>query len=401
MGLSFTALASLEILQRYHLFLVCFIITFFSFILSYSREVKYEFISSRAFKWLIIFLVVVLFSGLYAQNLEYWGGEMYAFIRAFILFFLIIQTVDNEKALFLSGKIFVFAVLISSLLSFFLIYRTNFNLLSIFLFRFTGTIYDPNDYAMVLCGVLPIAVFFAKNEKKIPVKLLFFFISISFLLFIIFTQSRGGIFAASISLFLITFLLFRKKIFITIVSIVSIIVVIGLIFPEILPSRILTFLDILTGKSLMDVSLKLRISLLKSSILVFTEHPLFGVGANNFIMYSVKYISRSGFAHNMFSEIAADLGLLGLIPYVVIIFSPFYYFPKIIKSAEIRKEKAFADFVRFFRISLIGMIITSLFLSCQTKEHLWAILGIAYAIEIISRRQIKNNRISYNADSTH
>lgn len=66
-----------------------------------------------------------------------------------------------------------------------------------------------------------------------------------------------------------------------------------------------------------------RILLWKSSWAIIKDHPLTGVGSNNFrILYQGKYIlpeakePHLGHAHNNFIQIAAEAGILGLTGFV-------------------------------------------------------------------------------------
>jgi len=385
-GLPFTQLASLKFFESHHIFLLCFIVTFVSFTLHFSRHLSFQINTSYAYKWFLFFIALALFSGVYAENLKYWQGELYAYIRAFILFFLIIQGIDDEKSLYIIAKFIVLSLFASSVISFILFLKDSSNTLSLVLLRFIGNLSDPNDFAMTLCGALPLAVFFMKTESKLISKLFFGTCGLVFIFFIVITQSRGGILAAAlISIFM--FPLFKRKLLIM-AFLTAVLIVILTLFPvQLIFYRIIHLYDILTGKSLFDPSFTQRIALYSAAFNVIFSHPVFGVGANNFIVHSVRFLSPSLYTHNMFTEVAADMGILGLLPFVIIVFSPFFWFPKIIRQLGI-VHRRFVDFVSFLRVSLIGMIAASFFLSCQTKSYLWIMLAMVYAIIEIYKKNV-------------
>jgi O-antigen ligase len=388
-ALAFTQLASLTILEDYHVFLICFSLTVIAYSIDSLRDLSLRLYDNWILKWLIMFFLIIVFSGIYAQNGEFWLEETYAFARVFVLFFLIIQGINSEKSLLTMGRMIVLGLFISSIVSFMHVLGGNIHMLSVVFLRFLGNLSDPNDYAMTLIGALPLAVFFAKSEKKLLLRLFYLVCSISFLFFIIITQSRGGLLAALVTVSMIFFLIRRKWIVIS-VSLFCVFIIFSLFPAELIFYRIVQLFNAFAGKTLYDSSFLQRYILFKSAVSLFFEYPIFGVGANNFIVHVVRFMSPSLFAHNMFSEIAVDLGLLGFIPFALIVFSPFFWLPRLIKSAEMKGRKTFAEFMRFIRISLTGMIITSLFLSCQSKVYLWVMIAIVYVTQNIMTREIQN-----------
>ena len=389
-GLAFTQLASLQILEAFHVYLLCFALTFLSFLYAWTKNLELRFRSSAAFPWLAAFLLFVLISGLYAESNKYWKEELYSFVRVFIVFFLVIQGIDRESTLKLMGKVIVLSLFASSLISFLELVISNHGFSAMLFIRFLGILTDPNDFAMTLCGALPLAVYYVKSERKFSGKALFFVCLLVFIFFIIITQSRGGIVAAVLAFFLMI-PLFKRKLLVLLSLAIAFLFILTQIPADLIFFRILQLVDMLMGRSLADPSFVQRMTLLKSALAVFFSHPLLGVGANNFVTQSVRYIAQSMYAHNMFVEVGAGLGLAGLIPFTVVIFLPLFRLPSAIRTALRSNRTTMTDFLKFFRVSYISMIITSMFLSSQTKPYLWIIVAMAYAILAMSLREPQPN----------
>ena len=391
-ALSFLDLPVLGITQASRIFLIVFIITFLSFVLLNRGNLTFEFNTSAIDRWLLILLAVIILSGTYAENMEYWSQELYDFIRIMVIFFLIIQGIDTEKRLFTASRIIVFVLFVSSFYTLWILLRGGFNMTSGVILRLRGAISDPNDYAMIVCGALPLAAFFASTEKRILYKIFYTIVSISFVLFVILSRSRGGLIAIIVSSILILSVLFRGRLLPTIFSISAIGVIFYLIIPDIFFYRIIRLLDMMSGRSLADASFMERMLVIKTALSIFMQNPVFGVGANNFISHSVKFLSTSRFAHNMFAEVAADLGVLGLIPFATIMFTPFFLFPRMINSIRSAKQILFKRYIQFIRISLVGTLLAAFFLSCQTKIHLGVIIALIYVAERLSHNfKLENN----------
>ena len=64
-----------------------------------------------------------------------------------------------------------------------------------------------------------------------------------------------------------------------------------------------------------------REKLASNAIDVFASHPFTGVGPGQFYLYSYNHTS---FSHNSFTEIAANMGIIGLILFLLLLFSPLF-----------------------------------------------------------------------------
>ena len=181
--------------------------------------------------------------------------------------------------------------------------------------RVGGTVGSPNETSAYLSFLLPLAACLLLGDSKRWQK----WLACSALGFagvaMIFTFSRGGWIASILAALIIGFVMLRTR---------------GLSLKA--PIGILAFLVILSLPLHGLISARLfsddqgsaasRIPLMMLAFRMIAEHPVFGVGANNFSMATMPYLTsefRSGFlytVHNKYLLIWTETGIGGLLAYL-------------------------------------------------------------------------------------
>ncbi len=206
---------------------------------------------------------------------------------------------------------------------------------------------------------------YTKTKKKYLI-LIPIILSISALLL---TFSRGAL-LGFLSGFVIYNLKSRKSI--SILLIVLIILFSTIYFVPQLNNRVSSIFSLEKNQN--------RIFIWKSTINIIKDHPFLGIGPGNFSIVYPKYRSPDAreknhpFSHNIFSNMAAELGLVGLIIFSIIIFQILkmgYYISKI--NPLLRS--LYAGFIAImvhqqFDCTILGIEIAGLF---------WLIAGLIVA----------------------
>ena len=115
---------------------------------------------------------------------------------------------------------------------------------------------------------------------------------------------------------------------------------------------------------------------------MMNEHPLTGIGYFNFIPYYEVYYpgdmlyQNAELAHNIFIQVGADLGWIGLVIYVFLILSSFRVLKKILKSDERPEILNLRKIASFMNTSMIGFLIAGQFVSVVYYPFLWILLAI-------------------------
>ncbi|HYP26962.1 MAG TPA: O-antigen ligase family protein [Blastocatellia bacterium] len=259
-----------------------------------------------------------------------------------------------------------------------------------------GLFGNPNDMATTLDLLLPLAVALALTSRGLG-RLIYFVCAGVLAAGVVVTFSRGG-FLGLISVGCV--LLWKAGKGHRAITAMIGVVMLG-VFIAAMPgsyanriSSIFNFEQDLTG------SAQARRALLERAIQVAANHIIFGVGMGNYHIYSL----HEQVAHNSYLEISAELGVAGLIAYLVLIFSPLKRMRRIKKGIEARyevpagrqgrgnlsplaraREWSRSDHEMYhlsvaFQAAIIGYIVCSSFGSIQ---YLWYLYyPVAYAIAL-------------------
>ena len=255
--------------------------------------------------------------------------------------------------------------------------------------RVGGPIGDPNYYAQIIVVLLPLAVDRLWNEKNKILKILAawaFFVSA---LTLIFTYSRGG-FLAFVTAFLLMGILRPPRLPSVLLGLIALIVISQFI-PGTYRDRISSLLNIFPNSrtgGYVDESVQGRTSENRVAWNIFRDNPVLGVGVGNFNTYYQEYSRKLGLdprlqdrsAHNLYLEIAAERGLLGLMVFGSILILTLRQIFK--ADALFRKlhNKEMADIATVIGVSFIAYLVTAIFLHDAYPRYFWVFVGIAWAV---------------------
>jgi len=164
----------------------------------------------------------------------------------------------------------------------------------------------PNSFSGMALGTLPFVYYFWRNATKYE-RLILLAIGIFSLNIIIYTGSRTGyvgLCAFIIHLFIRSK---NKRNFMIAATLFSV------IFISLIPNDYIGRFDsIFTEKEKEGHSSEARIQIMKDAWQIFEEHP-FGVGVSAFPKVRMQEFGRSQDTHNLYLQIATNLGVQGLI----------------------------------------------------------------------------------------
>jgi len=266
-----------------------------------------------------------------------------------------------------------------------------------------------NYYALIMVFLVPLAMDRFWQEKSVFLRFLAVWSLVVAVISILFTFSRGGFLALLIAAGL---MIFRHPPRPSIIA--GSLIVILLLLP-LVPGRYFQRLGTLInlfpsqdGLQLREGSLRGRLSELTVAGLMFIDHPIIGVGYNNFELHYLDYSPalsldprREGrAAHNLYAEVAAETGLIGLIVFGLILFTAFQGLRKAYRIYQQIGREDDANLVAAFSIGLIGFLTGSLFLHGAYPRYLWLILGIALALPFAALQDQADDRQSISERST-
>jgi hypothetical protein len=239
--------------------------------------------------------------------------------------------------------------------------------------RYRGNLEDPNELALVLAIALPFAMAsFAQRLSPIRAPVAAVSLGIVFPV-VIWTGSRTGQLA---------FIAVIAAYFLERIDLKRLIPVVVLAVPALM----------LGGRSVegVDESALERLEAWHAGLDMFKSSPIWGIGKSQFV--ENYYIT----AHNTFVLEATELGLVGMILWVGVLYTSF----KIVVLA-LRRYRGRADGVvpyewaRALRASLCGIAVGTNFLSLGYHPVIWVYFALPGAFYLAARRHDPEFRVSF------
>ncbi|MGH9832213.1 MAG: O-antigen ligase family protein [Blastocatellia bacterium] len=237
------------------------------------------------------------------------------YLKVVLVFMLMINLLGDRKRLLLIMKLIVIC---GSVLAIGAIrdYATgNMAMMGIRIEGMVGGIFgNPNDLATSLGMIIPLAVILVMTQRGIWRFICLVSIPVM-ALGVALTFSRGGFLGLMLGSGVILWKLGEKNRARTVVLSLLVVGVLALAIPSNYSERLSTIVENNKDKT---GSANERKEVMYRAISIAVHRPVIGVGMSNFPRYSIHEMV----AHNSYFEIAAELGLAGLIFYLIMIIAP-------------------------------------------------------------------------------
>lgn len=290
------------------------------------------------------------------------------YIRSLLLFFCIVNLIKSRKFIEFS----FFALIVSaSFLALYSIHQFN---QSTHVMRFSGVSRDANELALLISTSIPLSVSLIKTYKNMLIKLCLFVSIILIIATVFMTYSRGGF----ISLFFIILsLLFleRKRKIVIVLAVALFIFLLYYFLTHLAHSKIM--LRLLTK----DTSFIQRLQLYKGGISMFLSNPVLGVGLGNFLFWSTTYtgLITSLIAHNIFIQVAAELGIGGIFFFVAVLVVVLKTNLKSYRLAKEASDRNYLNMAEGVSIAFMSFTVGNLFLTLHFDQAYWILIGLSVA----------------------
>ena len=224
-----------------------------------------------------------------------------------------------------------------------------------------GMFSNPNDLALHLVMMVPIAIGFSFASRGLLKKLVSF-LQLSCLSEASSLRSHAEAFwGCSLQLLFGAWKLAPRNRVLVMCFLTAVALALMVTVPSTYRSRIATT---------EDDSAVARMDDLKRSVFVAVRHPLLGVGMENYILYS----NANKATHNAYTQVAADLGLPALLIYVMLLVTTFKSLNEIQRATAIQKSHYFYLSVGL-QASLIGYMVASFFASVAYLWYVYYLVG--------------------------
>jgi putative inorganic carbon (HCO3(-)) transporter len=238
-----------------------------------------------------------------------------------------------------------------------------------------GIFGNPNDLAMALDMLLPLSIVLMLSSKSAE-RLLFLVCTFLLAMGVVVSFSRGGFLGLAAACGVLMWKLGRHNKFTTALAVMGACLILALSMPAGYADRLFTIVQ--TDKDTTG-SARERQDELKRVTFLAVRHPVIGIGLNNYPVYSNHAIR----AHNSFLEVAAELGVLGLIAYLILILAPLKRLKQIERETSQTGDPASRE-LHFLgagvQAAIIGYVVCAVFSSAQYQWYLY--YPVAYAVAL-------------------
>ena len=234
-----------------------------------------------------------------------------------------------------------------------------------------GLFNNPNDMALHLITMIPIVIVLGLATKKKILKWTYFSCGFLFFCANMVTFSRGGFLGLIASSLVLMWKLGRgQRLKYALISLVG-----GGLFVLLAPGNYgLRLLSIFLPGLDPNGSADARRESLILSLIVTARNP-WGIGIGNFPIVGIHNLV----SHNAFTQVSAELGLLGLAAYLIFMISPFRKLSAIEHTLEEKQEYNWFFYLSIgLQASIVGYWVSSFFGSVAYNWYIYYL--IAYAI---------------------
>lgn len=253
--------------------------------------------------------------------------------------------------------------------------------------RAVGPIGNPNAYAQMLVVAVPLALGRLLHEKRIVLRLLALAATAVSIAAIYLTFSRSGFTALAVVVVLFLFR-FRPRLAPVIIGMAVLALVVGAA-SGIYTSRLKKVEEVLPwyhSTQTEDPSLAGRAAFLHIGLQMWRENPVLGVGFANYPVRYADYNRRVGTdpalgstAHDFPVEVAAETGVVGLALWLFLAVSALAALLTVRRQAHNGPGKDLKELVDVLAISLIGYLVTSLFVGGSYAMLYWLVLALCFS----------------------
>jgi probable O-glycosylation ligase (exosortase A-associated) len=274
------------------------------------------------------------------------------------------------------ARLRIFVLVMAGCFAFYVLKALPFMILTGGAYRLYGPqqsmIADNNDFGLALNMTLPLFFFLAQTESRRWVKRLFGFLFLITIPAIFFTYSRGDLIGLVAVLVLMFFQLKRRMVLVAVVILGSAIAV--LFAPERWQERMDP-----TRADAVDASARSRLNAWTFSWRLALDFPVMGGGFETFTpelfsRYAPNARDVHG-PHSIYFGILAEHGFVGLFLYLGLLLSYFVSSARLMKLARFHGDRVVVNYVHMFRFSLVGFLVSGLFLGRAYFDYFFTILA--------------------------
>ncbi len=260
-------------------------------------------------------------------------------------------------------------------------------------FRLAGNIGEKNRYAQIMLMLVPLGLFMAIGQRSRIKRLLALGAAGAISLGVALTFSRGAA-VGFVLLFGIMFLMgyLKWKHMLAVVLGAAIVLAAVPVYAERLATLVTVSESVgSTGIDQADGAIQSRVTEGLAALLAWADHPILGVGPGEFPHYYRQYADVVGIrvlatdreAHNLYLGTAAELGIIGITVFLIIIGLTLRDLARARKAVR-AKDPLMADMATGFILAIVAYLATGIFLHMSFIRYFWLMLALAAATALVA-----------------
>lgn len=278
--------------------------------------------------------------------------------------------------------------------------------------RSGGPIGEQNRYAQILLVLVPFALYRVRHERSAALRLLATVAGVLCLGGVLLTFVRASVLAA-VAIILVMLVMREVRLRHVAVFLVVLTAATLAIAPDYV-ARVGTLQEVeglasdqgpRPGQSILS-----RFASNVAAYNTFVDHPLTGVGPDVFVEdYSEKYRADQSFegskrAHNMYLELLADSGIIGLFGFLAVVGVTMAQLLRLRRRWRLPRPDL-AGLATALFLSLVGFLVSATFLQLSYQRYFWLLVGLANAVIWVLRHEVNpggdvsgSSSLSFRAD---
>lgn len=239
---------------------------------------------------------------------------------------------------------------------------------------------NPNDVALTLNIIIPLAVGLAlASRSRGPRVALASAVALG-AAGVVVTFSRAGFIFLATTLFLYLGRLKKERIWIVLLLLLLLVLMLNV---DGFTDRLRTIGDVET-----EASARARWETMKNALRLMIEHPLFGVGIGQSIL-ALNDIGgvRWSHVHNVYLEIAVDLGIPALLVYLLLFYRALRSVTEAKRAWRARGVELY-HLAQGLEISLIGFAVAAMFYPVAYHFFFYYLVGLAVAVKKLCGQEV-------------
>jgi putative inorganic carbon (hco3(-)) transporter len=257
-----------------------------------------------------------------------------------------------------------------------------------------GTLGDANYFGQLLLILIPIALYLLFEGRSKRARLMGAACAVILTAGVIFTYSRGD--AVALGVIIIAAVVYKKPRPVWIVGGLAALVFVVPLLPSNYIARMITVVDLAQGDQqiyLQDDSILGRTGATQAAIAMFMDHPILGVGRENYPLYQPGYLAGTPYAriangippHDLYLEVAAENGIVGILVFGGLLLATFVALRDAWRRFKWAGRNTEKELVIWLAITLIGYLVSALSLHGAFLYILFLQISLIVAARQIAR----------------